>query len=150
MPVERVAVLIVLTALAVAVAVALQRRRPDPPSAPSYRAPQQLDRDDFAGRDRPWLLVLFGSVTCDTCPKAWAVVERIVAELAPTALTALTIERVDVENDPDRHARYRVDGVPTTLLADDQGVVRRAWFGPIDAAELTAALDSLPKRDCEG
>ena len=62
----RLIVLLVLTAAAVAIALLIQRRRPDPPSAPSYRAPTQLDRSDFDGIDTPILLVVFASTTCDS------------------------------------------------------------------------------------
>jgi hypothetical protein len=133
----RLVVLAGLTLAAVGVALALQRRRPDPPSAPSYRAPAQLDRDDFTGRPGRWLIVLFGSTTCDTCPVTWATVQAVLAS-SPTA--ALDSRRVDVQADSELHRRYRIDGVPTTVIADPDGIVTEAFFGPMTAEQLEEAL----------
>lgn len=133
----RLVVLVVLVAVAVVVALILQRRRPDPPAAPSYRAPAQLDRDDFAKPEAPFLVVVFASTTCNTCPEVWRLVE-------PLADRELVVQRVDVESDDaGLHARYRIDGVPTTVLADGRGVVVTTFFGPVGDEELLAAVDSL-------
>lgn len=139
MTVTRLVLLVVLTALAVGVALVLQRRRPDPPSAPSYRAPAQLDRNDFAAATvGHWLVVLFGSTTCDSCPLAWETVQTV----AGPALSGgqLDAERVDVQANPDLHRRYRIDGVPTTVVVDVDGVVVQTFFGPIPPDELADAL----------
>lgn len=132
----RLIVLVVLAAVAAAVAYLLQRRRPDPPSAPSYRAPSQLDRDDFAQPETPVLAVVFASTTCNTCPDVWASVEALARE-------DLAVQRIDVQDGADLHQRYKIDGVPTTILANHQGVVAKAFFGPVDDDELQQALESL-------
>lgn len=137
----RLAVLIVLTMVAVGVALLLQRRRPEPPSAPSYRAPRQLDRADFSAPGARVLVVLFSSTTCDSCPGAWATIEQVAAEW--TATGDLARQRVDVQVDPELHSRYRIDGVPTTIVADREGVVGQAFFGPPEAAALRSALAAL-------
>jgi thiol-disulfide isomerase/thioredoxin len=137
--VTRLLLLVVLTAVAVAVALALQRRRPDPPSAPSYRAPAQLDLDDFDVASGRWLVVLFGSTTCDSCPVAWAAVQSLPADGGPGP-GRVEFRRIDVQDDPALHRRYRIDGVPTTVVADPDGVVVQAFFGPMTAEELAAAL----------
>lgn len=129
----RLVLLIVLTAMAVGVALLLQRRRPEPPSAPSYRAPTQLDRDDFAEPDRPILVAVFASSTCDSCAGVWDLVSAL--DRPDTV-----VERILVEDDAERHSRYRIDGVPTTLVVDPHGVVQHPFFGPITAEELRAAL----------
>jgi Thioredoxin domain len=142
---SRLVVLVVLTAAAVGVAVVLQRRRPDPPSAPSYRAPAQLDRNDFtAGADR-WLVALFGSVTCDTCPVAWATVEAVLATVPSGAIEA---QRIDVQTNAELHRRYRIDGVPTTVVADVDGVVTQTFFGPMTSVQLRQALEPAVNREC--
>ena len=130
---ERLIVLVVLMALAVVVALILQRRRPDPPSAPSYRAPRQLDRDDFTDPEAPTLVVVFASETCDSCPGVWELVSSVASESA-------ALQLVTVQNDPRLHQRYRVDGVPTTVVADGDGVVVKAFFGPVAAEDLHEAL----------
>ena len=133
---DRLLALVVLTVVAVAIALVLQRRRPDPPTAPSYRAPSQLDRADFTSPGVPLLVALFASTTCDTCPTAWAAVERVGAVLGG----AFVAQRIDVQDDPKLHQRYRIDGVPTTIVADGQGVVQQAFFGPITPEQLAEAL----------
>jgi thiol-disulfide isomerase/thioredoxin len=145
MTASRLIILAVLTVAAVALALALQRRRTDPPSAPSYRAPVQLDRHDFAAaRPGRWLVVLFGSSTCDSCPLAWATIQEVLGSPAshgePTDPMVVDCQRLDVQTDPDLHKRYRIDGVPTTVIADPDGVVVKTFFGPIPAEELADAI----------
>lgn len=136
----RLVILIVLALVAVGVAYLLQRRRPDPPSAPSYRAPAQLDRNDFDRPDRPYLAVVFASTGCNTCPEVWSLVE-------PMGDEELVVQRIDVEDDGGGlHQRYRIDGVPTTVLADGQGVVTATFFGPVPAEELAEAVTGLRSR----
>lgn len=140
---ERLVTLAVLTVVAIGIALLLQRRRPDRPSAPSYRAPVQLDPADFTGArsgssDQP-LVVLFGSTTCDSCPVTWATIERVIDGGGHPA-SAVTVVRIDVQDDPDLHRRYRIDGVPTTIVADAEGVVLEVFFGPLTAGQLTDAL----------
>ncbi|MGB5756394.1 MAG: thioredoxin family protein [Acidimicrobiales bacterium] len=132
----RLIVLVALAVLAAAVAYLLQRRRPDPPSAPSYRAPAQLDRNDFDHPDRRHLAVVFASATCNTCPEVWAMLQGLDAPF-------LAVQRIDVQESAELHKRYRIDGVPTTIFADAQGVVTKAFFGPIDADELRAVLTTI-------
>ncbi len=132
----RLVVLVVLVAVAVVVALVLQRRRPDPPSAPSYRAPAQLDRDDFDRPHDPFLVVVFASTSCNTCPEVWAIVE-------PLGAPDLVTQRVDVEDRSELHERYRIDGVPTTVLADANGVVTATFFGPTSPDDLAEAVDAL-------
>jgi hypothetical protein len=134
--VERLVALVVLTVVAVGVALVLQRRRPDPPTAPSYRAPSQLDRSDFAAQPGRPLVALFASTTCDTCPGAWAAIESVRDALGEVFVA----QRLDVQHDPELHRRYRIDGVPTTVLADAEGVVHQAFFGPVTPEQLTEAL----------
>lgn len=132
----RVVVLVVLAAVAVVVALVLQRRRPDPPSAPSYRAPSQLDRDDFARPGASFLAVVFASATCNTCPAVWSLVES-------RADDRLAVQRIDVQDGAALHKRYRIDGVPTTVLADADGVVAATFFGPVTPEELDEAIATL-------
>ena len=132
----RLVVLVLLALAAVGLALILQRRRPDPPSAPSYRAPTQLDRDDFDRPDAPHLVAVFASATCNTCPEVWAMVE-------PLGGADLAVQRIDVQDGALLHGRYRIDGVPTTVLADAQGVVAATFFGPIAEGALDDALAAL-------
>lgn len=130
----RIGILVGLTLIAVAVAVLLQRRRPEPPSSPSYRAIAEVDRSEFAHGDVPLLVVMFGSNSCHTCPQVWAMLETIEGP-------GIAVQRVDVQVDPDRHRRYRIDGVPTTIVVNADGTVRRTFFGPVERDVLVAELD---------
>lgn len=132
----RVLALVVLTLVAVGLALLLQRRRPDPPSAPSYRAPAQLDRNDFGGAGDRLLVALFSSNTCETCPRTWTTIEAVTAGV----LDRVDVRRLDVQDEPEIHKRYRIDGVPTTVVADTEGVVVQAFFGPITEEQLQEAL----------
>ncbi len=136
----RLIVLVVLAAAAVAVALLLQRRRPDPPAAPSYRAPAQLDRLEFDRPDLPFLAVVFASTACTTCPEVWAAVSAL-------ASSRLAVQRVDVQDRADLHKRYRIDGVPTTVLADAEGVVVTTFFGPVADDVLTEAVAAMGAGD---
>ena len=131
--VERLIILLALTAVALAVALLLQRRRPDPPTAPSYRAPRQLDRDDFGGRDKPVIVVVFASDTCSTCPAVWNTVRQFESDV-------VAVHRTTVQDDSGLHRRYRIDGVPTTVIANHEGVVVEAFFGPVQSDDLANAL----------
>lgn len=132
----RLLLLVVLVLIAIVIAALLQRRRPEPPSAPSYRAPSQIDRSEFAGTIGTPLVVVFGSATCNTCPVVWD-------EVRGHERTGLDVERIDVQDDPTRHRRYRIDGVPTTLVVDGDGVVRASFFGPLAEGALQTAIDDL-------
>lgn len=132
----RILVLIALTALAVGVAWALQRRRPEAPTAPSYRAPRQIDRDDFDVPAELNLVLVFASSTCHTCPMVWEAVNRI--ERSGTGA-----QRVQVQEQPDLHKRYKIDGVPTTLVVAPDGAVHASFFGLVEADTIAAALDGI-------
>lgn len=131
----RLVVLLILTAAAVGVSLALQRRRPEAPSAPSYRAPTQVDRADFVDPDVPMLIAVFTAATCNSCADVWAAVTAL---RAPGVVT----QQLEVQQSADLHKRYKIDGVPTTLVIDDQGVVQHSYFGPLDIEQVSADLSS--------
>lgn len=123
----------ILIAVVAAAALLLQRRRQvDPPTQTKYAAPAQLDRDDFDGRASDWLVVTFTSATCETC----ADVKRKAAVLASRDVAV-----VDAEYGASRalHQRYRIEAVPTLVIADREGVVRASFLGPVSATDLWAA-----------
>jgi hypothetical protein len=131
---ERLLIAAAIVVVVGAVALVLRRRaRVDAPTQAQFLAPAQLDRRDFPAADAEWLLAVFTSATCDTCAdvarKAQVVASRAVgvAEIEWGAHRAL-------------HERYRIDAVPTTVLADRQGVVRASFLGPVTATDLWAAV----------
>lgn len=143
---ERLIVLAVLTAIAVGVALLLQRRRPDPPSAPSYRAPTQVDRADFEGSADAPIITVFTSATCSSCAVALESATKVVADDRAIDV-GLTVQDIEVTRDAKLHSRYRIDGVPTTLIVDRDGVVQKTFFGPTTPEELEVVLFGNPTPD---
>lgn len=133
---ERLALAAVLVAVAAAAAGVLRRRRPSPPTQSRYRVPAQLDRTDFAGPGRPWLVVVFTSATCDSCRDA-------VAKAQVLESAAVAYQEVAWQDGKALHDRYAVDVVPLTLMVDDEGVVRNSFIGSTTATDLWAALAAV-------
>jgi hypothetical protein len=131
-----VVIVAVVVAGAVALSVIMQRRRPDPPTSPRMAVPQQLDRRDFADPDRPWLMVVFGSATCASCRDAWDIIERL-------DVPSVSVQRLDFPAERAIHERYRIDSVPTIVLADADGVVRWSALGVPNERGLAEALEDL-------
>ena len=123
----------VLVVIAGSIALVLRRRRPQPPTQPRWSVPAQLDRADFQRGDRPWLVVVFTSATCDSC-------EQATAKAALLEGPEVGFQEVSWQAEPDLHTRYAVDVVPMTLLADREGVVRASFIGALPAADLWAAV----------
>jgi hypothetical protein len=55
---------------------------------------------------------------------------------------------VEVSARRDLHDRYRIDGVPTTVIADADGVVRASFLGPATATDVWAAVAELREPGC--
>lgn len=128
---------VVLGAVALVVAAVLRRRDQDPPEqGASWEVPTQLDRRDFEGADRPWLVTVFASSTCLACRGTWAKAELLRSD-------AVAVQEVDSITDKALHDRYRIEAVPMVLVADDAGRVRRSFVGEPTATDLWAALAEL-------
>ncbi|MFM9133039.1 MAG: TlpA family protein disulfide reductase [Actinomycetota bacterium] len=120
-------------AVALVVSVVARRRRPDAPTQGGFRLPAQVDRSDFPHPERPWLVVVFTSATCNACADVLA--KARVAESRDVAV-------VDVEYTErrDLHDRYAVDAVPSLIVVDADGTVRAGFLGPVKAQDLWAAV----------
>jgi hypothetical protein len=135
--VERIATAVVLAAAVLVVAwVSQRRRRPDAPVRTGFTVPQQLDRQDFDRPDAPWLVAVFTSATCDSCRSVWDKVRHLEA-------AAVVVQELEVGARKDLHERYGIDAVPTTVVADAEGVVRESFLGPVTATDLWAAVAEL-------
>lgn len=133
---DRLVILVVLSAAAAALALVLQRRRPEPPTAPSYRAPTQLDRNDFSRPETPILVVSFTSRTCHSCAATWQAVTEGVGDRHQ-----VVAQNVELQEDPDGlHERYKIDGVPTTVIAGAEGIIHASFFGEMSAEAISDAL----------
>jgi hypothetical protein len=134
--VTRVVIALVLVVVVLAVATYLRRGRTAPPPRDAYPIPRQLDRGDFPRSDAPWLVAYFSSTLCDSCrglgPK--------VAVLASDAVSVCELDAVDAR---DLHQRYEISAIPMILIADGEGVVRRAFVGATTATDLWAAVAEL-------
>ena len=129
----RLGLAVALIVLAVAVAFVLQRRRPAPPPRDVYPVPRQLDRADFTRAETPWLVALFSSTTCDSC-------DGLAAKLAVLESDDVATCEIEYHAQPDLHRRYEIAGIPTTVVADADGVVRAAFVGAFTATDLWAAV----------
>ena len=111
----------------------VRRRKPDAPSQRSHVVPQQLSRRDFEHSQKPWLLAVFTSSTCDAC-------QDVATKAKVLASKDVVVQIIDYLDRRDLHARYSIDAVPTTVIADHLGVVRFGVLGPITATDLWAAM----------
>ena len=93
----------------------------------------QLDRRDFAGPDKPKLVVVFTSATCDSCAET-------VTKARPLESDNVAYEEVPWQARRALHDRYAIAVVPATLVADSDGVVTASFIGRPPAAELWAAV----------
>ena len=111
----------------------LRRRKSDAPARVRGEVPHQLTLKDFDVEQKKWLVAVFTSSTCDAC--------RDVATKARVLESGeIAVQIIEFLDNRDLHKRYQIESVPTTLIADDQGVVRFATVGPITATDLWAAL----------
>ena len=134
--VVRIVIALLILATVGGVALLMGRRRPEPPTRDVYPVPQQLDRADFPRPDAAWLVALFSSATCDSC-------HGLADKLVPLASTDVAVCDVDLEHQRDLHTRYELAAIPTTVIADHEGVVRRAFVGAFTATDLWAAVAEL-------
>jgi len=127
-------VLLVLGGIAIAGAIAaLLGRKTAAPAANTHHIPTQLDRADFAQPQAPWLVAVFTSATCDTCAGVWERAQHVASD-------QVAVVELEVASDKRLHDRYKIDGVPTLVIADAGGEVKRAFLGPMTATDLWAAV----------
>lgn len=127
-------VLLVLGGIAVAGAVAALLGRPrSAPASNTHHIPTRLDRRDFPRPDVPWIVVAFTSATCNTCKGVWERAQHLESD-------QVAVVEVEVGAEKALHERYRIDGVPTLVIGDHTGEVKRAFLGPMTATDLWAAM----------
>lgn len=134
---NRLVLAVMLALLAALVAWLLSRRnRATPAGSTSWHVPVQIERGDFDQPLAPWLVALFSSATCEACQAVWERAELLDCE-------EVTVQRVDAGTNASLHQRYRIDAVPLVVIADQDGVVRRHFLGPVSAADLWSAMAEL-------
>jgi hypothetical protein len=133
---SRLAIALALVVIAVVVALVIERRRPAPPTQPTWAVPSQVDRDDFDRPDLPWLLIVFTSATCTTCAGVWT-------RVRPLENEQVAVQEVEAVLRKDLHQRYAIDVVPMLLVVDREGVVRGSLVGPASAEEIWGAVSDV-------
>jgi hypothetical protein len=131
--VTQVGLVVIAMLVAVGVSVVLRRRAADAPTQGGFQMPTQLDRGDFVSPDAPWLVAIFTSSTCDACAD-------VATKAMVLASNDVAVQRIDYIDDPGLHKRYKVDAVPTLVIADQEGVVKNGFIGPMKAQDLWAAV----------
>jgi hypothetical protein len=124
----------VVLVVALGVGAALRRRRiVDAPTQPVFSAPAQIDRDDFVDATAPWLVAVFSSASCDACAD-------VVRKANVLACSEVAVVEVEYSTSTALHRKYHVDAVPIAVVADQAGVVRASFIGPMSATDLWAAV----------
>ncbi len=119
--------------IAATLGVVVRKRKPDAPSQTSNLIPQQLNRKDFVSPEKPWLLVVFTSSTCDAC-------QDVATKAKVLTSQDVAVQIIDYLEMRNLHKQYAIDSVPTTVIADNLGVVQYGVLGPITATDLWAAM----------
>jgi len=134
--VVRIVIALLVLATVGGVALLMRRRPPDAPPRDVFPVPKQLDRSDFPRPDARWLVALFSSATCDSC-------HGLGDKLTPLESADVAVCDVDFERQEALHRRYELAAIPTTVIADHEGVVCRAFVGAFTATDLWAAVAEL-------
>jgi len=134
--VVRIVIAVLILVTVGVVALVMRRRPPDAPPRDVYPVPKQLDRTDFRRPDAAWLVALFSSAACDSC-------QGLDDKLTPLESGDVAICVVDAEHFGALHRRYELAAIPTTVVADHEGVVQRAFVGAFTATDLWAAVAEL-------
>lgn len=119
--------------MAATLGVVVRKRKPDAPSQTLNLIPQQLNRKDFLSPEKPWLLVVFTSSTCDAC-------QDVATKAKVLTSHDVAVQIIDYLEMRNLHRQYAIDSVPTTVIADNLGVVQYGVLGPITATDLWAAM----------
>jgi hypothetical protein len=130
------ALVLIASVLAFAAGTIVSRRRVDAPTQARVSVPTQLDRTDFDFADVPWLVVVFSSTLCDACELVAAKAQVLLSE-------SVGVQVVSFQDRADLHARYAIDGVPLTVVADIDGTVQKYFVGAVTATDLWAAVAAL-------
>jgi hypothetical protein len=134
--VVRVVIALLILVTVGGVALLMRRRPPEPPPRDVYPVPKQLDRADFPRPEAAWLVALFSSAACDSC-------QGLGGKLTPLESDDVAVCEIDLEHHGALHRRYELAAIPTTIVADHEGVVRRGFVGAFTATDLWAAVAEL-------
>jgi hypothetical protein len=134
--ITRALIAAVIAVGAVGVATLIRRRKPEGPPVDTFPTPRQIRRDDFPRPAAPWLVALFSSTTCGSCPD-------LAAKIAVLDSDEVAVCELAFQTHRELHDRYGISAVPMVVVADHEGVVRAAFVGPTTATDIWAALAEL-------
>lgn len=129
----RAVIVAVVLVIAVVLNRVLSKRTVQAPTQADPSMPTQVDRTDFLEPDKEWLVLAFTSSTCNTCADIERKAEVLKSKSVAVEICEYTAHR-------ELHKKYAIDAVPTLLIADDQGIVRKGFLGPASATDIWAAL----------
>ena len=129
--INAIVALAVVLVVGVVALVARRRRVADAPTQVSWNVPQQIDPRDLDVGDQDWMVIVFTSATCHVCADV-AQKARVLAS------REVFVAEIEYAARRDLHKKYGIDAVPTLLIADRDGVVRRHVLGPVTATDLWA------------
>jgi hypothetical protein len=119
--------------VALVIGAALRRRRTvDAPTQPVFSAPAQSIAD-FVDARAPWLVAVFSSASCDAC-------SDVIRKAKVLECSEVAVVEVEYSASVALHRKYHVDAVPIAVVADQAGVVRASFIGPMSATDLWAAV----------
>ena len=128
-----VVIAVAIAVVAGLIALLIRTRRPaEPPTQREYGAPNQLDRRDFDAAEE-WLVVVFTSESCHVCAD-------VMAKARVLESGSVAVREAEFTRHRRLHERYSIDAVPTTVISDSEGVVRRSILGPVTATDLWVAV----------
>ena len=133
--------LFVAVAIVVVVGVAalILRRRQlvDVPTQKEWTVPAQIDPADLHGGGEipspSWSIAVFTSASCHVCAD-------VVNKARVLQSSQVNVHEFEYGAHRALHDKYRIDAVPTLVVVDSEGVVRRHFLGPVTATDLWAAV----------
>lgn len=118
------AIMAVVAVVAGALGWLFQQRSRPAPTVVQGAPPGSLDRRDFRAPEAPLLIAVFTSATCSSCDAVWG-------ELSGYESASVATQNVEVGDEPELHARYSIESVPTAVIVDANGETQAAFVGPL-------------------
>jgi len=131
--------------------------------APEFTLPQldgdQISLSQFRGRP---VLVNFWASWCAPCRSEMPALQQVATQYAGSGLVVIGINQLEdvptvqgfvrefgltfpiaLDRDGVTSRAWRVYGIPQTYLVGPDGMIRKAWVGPVTEQSVTRALDEL-------
>lgn len=127
----------IVVVVGVAALVLRRRHVVDAPTQKEWTVPTQIDPADLAGvgesAPQSWSIAVFTSASCHVCAD-------VVSKARVLQSSQVNVLEFEYGAHRALHDKYRIDAVPTLVVADSEGVVRRHFLGPVTATDLWAAV----------